>query len=96
MKPEAASVLCEPHHRRFPTALQQLADAQRTLAAGKFRHQRGWICFRFAGNREAVEIQVITSRDTARRGKKSWQAAAIEALEETGEHRVVKRKPPGR
>ncbi len=26
------------------------------LPLGNFRHQRGWICFRFAGNREAVEI----------------------------------------
>ncbi|PWE52956.1 DNA mismatch repair protein MutT [Metarhizobium album] len=91
--------------RKPATILKQLAQTPRTLAARRFRHQYGAICFRFVPETEAVDVLVITSRDTGRwvipkgwpmKGKKPWQAAAIEALEEAGVRGVVGRKPVGR
>lgn len=90
--------------RNSPAILQQFAEATKTVVAGSFRHQYGVICFRFPQHVKAHEILVITSRNTGRwiipkgwpmKGKKPWQVAAIEALEEAGVRGVVGRKPVG-
>ncbi len=85
--------------------LQQLAAKPEILFAGKFRQQYGALCFRQKNDGTAIEILVITSRDSGRwiipkgwpmQGKQPYEAAAIEAWEEAGVRGKVRKKPVGR
>jgi hypothetical protein len=46
--------------------LQQLAKTPNKLFGGTFRSQFGALCFRYKDGGEALEILVITSRDSGR------------------------------
>ncbi|ARO33126.1 NUDIX hydrolase domain-containing protein (plasmid) [Rhizobium sp. NXC14] len=85
--------------------LRQLAAVPAKLFAGAFRQQYGAICFRYFNGGPKIEILVITSRESARwvipkgwpmKGKRPFEAAAIEAWEEAGVRGAVRRKPVGR
>ncbi|NTF66023.1 NUDIX hydrolase [Rhizobium rhizogenes] len=85
--------------------LKQLAQTPDKLFAGVFRSQFGALCFRYKDSGEDFEILVITSRDSGRwiipkgwpmKGKKPYEAAAIEAWEEAGVRGTVRKKPIGR
>ncbi|MBX4935965.1 NUDIX hydrolase [Rhizobium binae] len=85
--------------------LRQLAAVPAKLFSGAFRQQYGALCFRYCNAGSKIEILVITSRERARwvvpkgwpmKGKKPFEAAAIEAWEEAGVRGAVKRKPVGR
>ncbi|UWU32498.1 NUDIX hydrolase (plasmid) [Rhizobium sp. WSM1274] len=95
----------KPRPDKSQPLLRQLAAVPETLFAGSFRQQYGALCFRHGNGGSEVEILVITSRESARwvipkgwpmKGKKPFEAAAIEAWEEAGVRGVVKKKPVGR
>jgi 8-oxo-dGTP pyrophosphatase MutT (NUDIX family) len=85
--------------------LQRLAATPDQLFNGRFRQQFGALCFRRQPATDAIEILVITSRDSGRwvipkgwsmKGRKPQEAAAIEAWEEAGVRGDVRKKPVGR
>ncbi|MBO0142907.1 NUDIX hydrolase [Agrobacterium sp. Ap1] len=87
------------------TLLQQLAQMPEKLFSGEFRQQYGALCFRWAGDGNAIEILVITSRDSGRwvipkgwpmKKKQPHEAAEIEAFQEAGVRGDAKKKPVGR
>ncbi|MFL5016720.1 MAG: NUDIX hydrolase [Rhizobium sp.] len=95
----------KPRLDKSQPLLRQLAAVPEMLFAGAFRQQYGALCFRHGSAGSDIEILVITSRESARwvipkgwpmKGKKPFEAAAIEAWEEAGVRGVVKKKPVGR
>ncbi|MDR6820874.1 8-oxo-dGTP pyrophosphatase MutT (NUDIX family) [Neorhizobium sp. 2083] len=85
--------------------LQRLAATPDQLFNGKFRQQFDALCIRRQPATDAIEILVITSRDSGRwvipkgwpmKGRKPHAAAAIEAWEEAGVRGDVRKKPVGR
>lgn len=85
--------------------LQRLAARPDQLFNGKFRQQFGALCFRRDPKTRAIEVLLITSRDSGRwvipkgwpmKGRKPHEAAAIEAWEEAGVRGNVRKKPVGR
>jgi 8-oxo-dGTP pyrophosphatase MutT (NUDIX family) len=85
--------------------LQRLAATPDQLFNGRFRQQFGALCFRRQPDTDAIEVLVITSRDSGRwvipkgwpmKGRKPQEAAAIEAWEEAGVRGDVRKKPVGR
>ncbi|WSH67609.1 NUDIX hydrolase (plasmid) [Rhizobium ruizarguesonis] len=94
-----------PRPDKSQSLLRQLAAVPAKLFSGAFRQQYGALCFRYSNGGPQVEILVITSRESARwvipkgwpmKGKKPFEAAAIEAWEEAGVRGAVKKKPVGR
>ncbi|MBP1876335.1 8-oxo-dGTP pyrophosphatase MutT (NUDIX family) [Ensifer adhaerens] len=96
--------------RSQPTAgnpemlLQQLARNPDKLFGTTFRQQCGALCFRYKEGGSEIEVLVITSRESRRwiipkgwpmKGKKPYEAAAIEAWEEAGVRGKVKKKSVG-
>lgn len=88
-------------NRQKPAKAATLPDK---LFTGPFRQQYGALCFRRTEG-AAIEILVITSRDSGRwiipkgwpmKRKKPYEAAAIEAWEEAGIRGAVHKKPVGR
>ncbi|MBY3053893.1 MULTISPECIES: NUDIX hydrolase [Rhizobium] len=84
--------------------LQQLASRPDKLFANAFLQQYGALCFRRVDGSAAIEILVITSRDSGRwiipkgwpmKKKKPYEAAAIEAWEEAGVRGTVSKRPVG-
>ncbi|PDS76751.1 NUDIX hydrolase [Rhizobium sp. L43] len=95
----------KPRSDKSQPLLRQLAAVPEMLFAGAFRQQYGALCFRYGNAGSAIEILVITSRESARwvipkgwpmKGKKPFEAAAIEAWEEAGVRGVANKKPVGR
>ncbi|MBB3522758.1 8-oxo-dGTP pyrophosphatase MutT (NUDIX family) [Rhizobium sp. BK456] len=95
----------KPRPDKSQPLLRQLAAVPAKLFSGAFRQQYGAICFRYANDGAGIEILVITSRESARwvipkgwpmKGKKPFEAAAIEAWEEAGVRGTVRKKPVGR
>jgi len=87
------------------TLLQQLAQMPEKLFSGEFRLQYAALCYRPAADGKAVEVLVITSRDSGRwvipkgwpmKKKKPFEAAEIEAWQEAGIRGKAKKKPIGR
>ncbi|MGA1831949.1 MULTISPECIES: NUDIX hydrolase [Rhizobium] len=87
------------------TLLQQLAQMPEKLFSGEFRQQYGALCFRWTGDDDAIEILVITSRDSGRwvipkgwpmKKKQPHEAAEIEAWQEAGVRGRARKKPVGR
>lgn len=87
------------------TLLQQLARMPEKLFSGEFRQQYGALCFRWTANGDAIEILVITSRESGRwiipkgwpmKKKQPHEAAEIEARQEAGVRGRAKKKPVGR
>lgn len=85
--------------------LQKLAETPRKLFNGNFRQQLGALCFRRHPDTNALEILLITSRDSGRwvipkgwpmKGRKPYKAAAIEAWEEAGVRGEIRKDPVGR
>jgi hypothetical protein len=85
--------------------LQRLAANPDNLFDGSFRQQYGALCFRRSPTTDAIEVLVITSRDSDRwvipkgwpmKWRKPHEAAAIEAWEEAGVRGEVHKKPVGR
>ena len=85
--------------------LQQLATMPAKLFQGSFRQQYGAVCFRYVGSGDAIEILVITTRESRRwaipkgwpmKKKKPYRAAAIEARQEAGVRGRTRKKPIGR
>lgn len=102
MKPPKKSG--KPKPGKSKPLLRQLAGVSDKLFAGAFRQQYGALCFRRRSDGTEIEILVITSRDSGRwvipkgwpmKGKKPYEAAAIEAWEEAGVRGTVKKKPVG-
>jgi 8-oxo-dGTP pyrophosphatase MutT (NUDIX family) len=94
----------EPRPDKSQTLLRQLATVPAKLFSGAFRQQYGALCFRYSNGGPQVEILVVTSRESGRwiipkgwpmKGKKPFEAAAIEAWEEAGVRGAVRRKPVG-
>lgn len=90
--------------RKPKTLLQKLAASPEKLFSGAFRQQYAALCFRPASTGEGIEILVVTSRDSGRwiipkgwpmKGRKPYEAAAIEALQEAGVKGTVRKKPVG-
>jgi 8-oxo-dGTP pyrophosphatase MutT (NUDIX family) len=86
------------------TLLQKLAATPEKLFSGAFRQQYAALCFRRTADRSAIEILVVTSRDSGRwlipkgwpmKQKDPHEAAAIEALQEAGVRGKVRKKPVG-
>ncbi|WP_064695314.1 NUDIX hydrolase [Rhizobium aegyptiacum] len=95
----------KPRPDRSQPLLRQLAAVPAKLFAGAFRQQYGALCFRYCDGGPRIEMLVITSRERARwvipkgwpmKGKKPFEAAAIEAWEEAGVRGTVRKKPVGR
>lgn len=95
----------KPRQAKAPSLLRQLAAVPNKLFSGSFRQQYAALCFRRIGENEAIEIVVVTTRDSGRwvipkgwpmKKKKPHEAAAIEAWEEAGVRGEVKKKPVGR
>ena len=85
--------------------LKQLARTPEKLFSNAFRNQYGALCFRYADGGRAIEILLITSRESGRwivpkgwpmKGKAPHEAAAIEAWEEAGDRGKVKKTPGSR
>ncbi|RUM07334.1 NUDIX hydrolase [Rhizobium fabae] len=94
----------EPRPDKSQTLLRQLATVPAKLFSGAFRQQYGALCFRYSNGGPQVEILVVTSRESGRwiipkgwpmKGKKPFEAAAIEAWEEAGVRGAVRKKPVG-
>ena len=94
-----------PAAGRSPTLLQQLARTPDKLFGKAFRQQYGALCFRYKEGGPEIEILIITSRESRRwvipkgwpmKGKKPYEAAAIEAREEAGARGRAKKKSVGR
>lgn len=84
------------------TLLQKLAASPEKLFSGAFRQQYAALCYRRTSDRDAIEILVVTSRDSGRwiipkgwpmKQKKPHEAAAIEALQEAGVRGKVRKTP---
>ncbi|MGV1760798.1 NUDIX hydrolase [Rhizobium sp. A22-96] len=95
----------KPSPDKSKRLLQQLAQKPDKLFAGTFRSQFGALCFRYKDSGQDFEILVITSRDSGRwiipkgwpmKGKKPYEAAAVEAWEEAGVRGTVRKKAIGR
>jgi len=94
-----------PAAGKLQTLLQQLARTPDKLFGKAFGQQYGALCFRYKECGPEIEILVITSRESRRwiipkgwpmKGKKPYEAAAIEAWEEAGVRGRAKKKPVGR
>ena len=86
------------------TLLQKLASSPEKLFSGAFRQQYAALCFRHAQEGAGVEVLLVTSRDSGRwiipkgwpmKGRKPYEAAATEALQEAGVRGKVRKKPVG-
>ncbi|NTG04914.1 NUDIX hydrolase [Agrobacterium rhizogenes] len=95
----------KPSPDKAKPLFQQLAQTPDKLFGGAFRSQFGALCFRYKDGGEELEILVITSRNSGRwiipkgwpmKGKKPYEAAAIEAWEEAGVRGTVGKKTIGR
>jgi 8-oxo-dGTP pyrophosphatase MutT (NUDIX family) len=95
----------QPTAGKSPTLLQQLARTPDKLFGKSFGQQYGALCFRYKEDGSEIEVLVITSRESRRwiipkgwpmKGKKPYEAAAVEAWEEAGMRGRVKKKPVGR
>jgi 8-oxo-dGTP pyrophosphatase MutT (NUDIX family) len=84
--------------------LSQLADHSDELFGKPMHEQYAALCYRFRASDGAVEVLLVTSRETRRwiipkgwpmKGKKPHQVAAIEAAEEAGVQGRVKKRPFG-
>lgn len=93
-----------PRPNKPKTLLQQLAAKPEKLFSGAFRQQYAALCFRYLPQDTGIEILVVTSRDSGRwiipkgwpmKGKKPYEAAAIEALQEAGVSGKIRKKPVG-
>ncbi|TNM62936.1 NUDIX hydrolase [Aliirhizobium smilacinae] len=100
--PKSPSAQQRPKPR---TLLQQLAQMPEKLFSGEFRQQYGALCFRRIADSDAIEILVITSRESGRwvipkgwpmKKKEPHQAAEIEAWQEAGIRGRARKKPIGR
>ncbi|WVT76288.1 NUDIX hydrolase (plasmid) [Sinorhizobium chiapasense] len=94
----------QPSAGKSQTLLQQLARTPEKLFGKAFWQQYGALCFRYKEGGSEIEILVITSRESQRwvipkgwpmKGKKPYEAAAIEAWEEAGVRGKAKKKPVG-
>lgn len=101
---KSAKKRSKPRPDKSQPLLRQLAAVPAKLFSGAFRQQYGALCFRHAKGGAGIEILVITSRESARwvipkgwpmKGKKPFEAAAIEAWEEAGVSGAVRKKPVG-
>ena len=90
--------------RRSESFLSELASHADALFHGRFYEQYAAICYRKQPERQAVEVLVVTSRESGRwiipkgwpmKGKKPHEVAAIEAFEEAGVGGKVKKKAFG-
>lgn len=97
--------LSEKRHQKPRTLLQQLAQMPEKLFSGEFRQQYAALCFRRSADGDAIEILVITSRDSGRwvipkgwpmKKKEPHEAAEIEAWQEAGVRGRARKKPVGR
>lgn len=95
----------KPDAGKSETLLQQLAQTPDALFGKGFGQQYGALCFRYKEDRSEIEILVVTSRGSRRwvipkgwpmKGKKPYEAAAVEAWEEAGVRGRVKKDPVGR
>ncbi|AJC83416.1 NUDIX hydrolase domain-containing protein (plasmid) [Rhizobium etli bv. phaseoli str. IE4803] len=95
----------KPRPDKSEPLLRQLAAVPTKLFSGAFRQQYGALCFRYAEGEVGLQILVITSRESGRwiipkgwpiKGKKPFEAAAVEAWEEAGVRGSVRKKPVGR
>ncbi|MDZ7926691.1 MAG: NUDIX hydrolase [Agrobacterium sp.] len=95
----------KPTTGKSQTLLQQLARTPDKLFGKAFGQQYGALCFRYKEGGSGIEVLVITSRESRRwiipkgwpmKGKKPYEAAAIEAWEEAGVRGRAKKKPVGR
>lgn len=95
----------QPKASKSQTLLQQLAQTPDKLFGKAFCQQYGALCFRYKEGGSEIEVLVITSRESRRwiipkgwpmKGKKPYEAAAIEAWEEAGVRGREKKKPVGR
>lgn len=93
-----------PTAGKSQTLLQQLARTPDKLFGKAFGQQYGALCFRYKEDGSEIEVLVITSRESRRwiipkgwpmKGKKPYEAAAIEAWEEAGVRGKAKKKPVG-
>ncbi|MGM4884867.1 NUDIX hydrolase [Hyphomicrobiales bacterium] len=93
-----------PAAGKSPTLLQQLARTPNKLFGKAFGQQYGALCFRYKEGGPEIEILVITSRESRRwiipkgwpmKGKKPYEAAAIEAWEEAGVRGKAEKRPVG-
>lgn len=87
------------------TLLQQLAQMPQKLFNDEFRRQCGALCFRRNTEDGALQILLVTSRDSGRwiipkgwqmKKKQPHEAAEIEAWQEAGVRGRAKKKPIGR
>ncbi len=94
----------QPAAGKSPTLLQQLARTPNKLFGKAFGQQYGALCFRYKEGGPEIEILVITSRESRRwiipkgwpmKGKKPYEAAAIEAWEEAGVRGKAEKRPVG-
>lgn len=85
--------------------LTQLAAMPEQLKRADFRQQYAALCFRCFPDRDDIEILVITSRETGRwiipkgwpmKKKKPYEAAALEAFQESGVRGRVGKRAVGR
>lgn len=90
--------------RKPKTLLRKLAETPEKLFSGAFRQQYAALCFRRLREAGAIEILVVTSRDSGRwiipkgwpmKRRKPYETAAIEALQEAGVSGTVRKKPVG-
>ncbi|MGI0526747.1 NUDIX hydrolase [Rhizobium giardinii] len=95
----------KPKAAKSQTLLQKLARTPDKLFGKEFGQQYGALCFRYKEVGSEIEVLVITSRESRRwimpkgwpiKGKKPYEAAAIEAWEEAGVRGRAKKKPVGR
>lgn len=84
--------------------LSQLADHPEELFGKPMHEQYAALCYRLRASDGAVEVLLVTSRETRRwiipkgwpmKGKKPHHVAAIEAAEEAGVQGRVKKRPFG-
>jgi 8-oxo-dGTP pyrophosphatase MutT (NUDIX family) len=84
--------------------LKQLAAGPDKLLVEDFRQQYGALCFRYKNDGPAIEILVVTSRDSGRwiipkgwpvQRRQPHESAAKEAWQEAGVRGKVKKKPIG-
>ncbi len=103
-EPKAIKKAKAPKAAKSKTLLQKLAETPEKLFSGAFRQQYGALCFRYVPDGSGFELLVVTSRDSGRwiipkgwpmKGKKPFEAAAIEALQEAGISGKIRKKPVG-
>ncbi len=99
-----ASSAREKALRRSESFLSELASHADALFHGRFYEQYAAICYRKLSEGQAVEVLIVTSRESGRwiipkgwpmKGKKPHEVAAIEAFEEAGVGGKVKKKAFG-